>query len=70
MAVALSCSGTLSTGTGGEPICSTAWEYVVVGEYMTITDFNDLWPYILLTFAIAWGVKWVRAMFEERPGRG
>jgi hypothetical protein len=66
MATALSCAGTLSTGASGEPLCSTTWEYVIVGEYMTVTDFTDLVPILMLLFVSAWGVKMLLRIISKR----
>lgn len=68
-AVVLSTNGTIDSVLRCDVATSD-----VIGLQPSITplsnaDFLELSPLMLLTFAIAWGIRFTRQVFETPPGR-
>jgi hypothetical protein len=66
------CSGTLSTGSNGEPLCSVSWTAIpqdaVLSAYqasntLTASDFGTLWSAALYMLVLAFGLRLVRRVF-------
>lgn len=70
MAFTLTCSGDITVDVDYKPECVDGWivEPVNTG-YMTVEDFSDLWPSIILLFVVAFGIKLVIRTVSQNAGR-
>lgn len=73
------CDGTLTQGGSGEIQCSQPWvsltpEQVLADiqstQLLDASDYQTLFGGAVLLLVLAFGIKMVRRIFEERPGRG
>lgn len=66
----LACDGTLVTGAAGDPACSGSWSAVTASELavsangLTASDFGYLAGVFVVWFALAFGVKMIRRVFN------
>ena len=73
------CDGNLTQANNGTIRCDTDWVALTPEEVLAdiqstqlleIGDYQTLFGGAVLMLAIAFGIRMVRRIFEERPGRG
>lgn len=70
MSFTLTCSGAVSVDVNHVPACPDGWIVEeVTAARMTVSDFTDLAPEIILLFALAIGIRFVIQVINQNYGR-